>query len=328
MTVNEFKDKISNIMKCPISSQVYLVLKENDLFNVKLADIEDDIAAPEIQNMFSEYIRNKIIGNGDLQICELSTADERPNAIYHYDYEEYPDELEVFNKFDIKNYVENAIKFNFEKDDLGKLFGYIIYLGDMEKGITLFKKHYPISLIKRNSFLLGAIKSKERFETVSGNDIVRLNGTVQLLKIENELYTTELAVLERNLGFNQLIQEAAKEVVQAIDDIGILEDIQVLRDSTEEASFSRRLSKVKNSSPIFKLNIDKETIVQFTKKMPELSGKFKYSEDGKMIRLDTKKSKELFIKLMNDSFLRSELTKQFYETTVKDNITASSSGQV
>lgn len=324
MTVNELKDKISDIMNCPISSQVYPVLKENDAFVVKLADIEDDIAAPEIQNMFSEYIRNNIIGNEDLQICELSTADERLNAIYHYDYAEYPDELDVFHNFDIKNYVQNAIKFNFEEDDLNKLFGFIIYLGDMEKGITLFKKHYPISLIKRSSFLLGAIKSKERFEVVSGNDIVRLNATVQLLKIENELYATELAVLERNMGFNRLIQRAAREVVQAIDAIGILEDIQVLIDSTEEAGFSRRLSKVKKSSPIFKLHIDKETIVQFTKRIPELSGKFKYSEDGTMIRLDTKKSKESFIKLMNDSFLRSELTKQFYETTVKDNITAES----
>lgn len=324
MTVNELKDKTLNILNCPISSQVYLVLRENDTFVVKLADIEDDIAAPEIQNMFSEYLRNNVIGNDDLQICELSTADERLNAIYHYDYAEYPDELGIFNSFDINQFAENAIKFNFEQDDLGKLFGYIIYLGNMEKGITLFKKHYPISLIKRNSFLLGAIKSKERFEVVSGNDIVRLNSTVQLFKIENELYATELAVLERNMGFSQLIQRAASEVVQAIDDIGILEDIQVLIDSTEEASFSRRLSKVKKSSPIFKLHIGKETIIQFTKMIPELSGKFKYSEDGTMIRLDTKKSKESFIKLMNDSFLRSELIKQFYETTVKDNITAES----
>lgn len=324
MTVNELKDKISNIMNCPISSQVYLVLKENDSFVIKLADIEDDKTAPKIQNMFSEYICNNIIDNEDLQICELSTADEHQNAIYHYDYVEYPDELGIFNDFDIKQFAENAIKFNFEEDDLGKLFGYIIYLGNMEKGITLFKKHYPIFLIKRDSFLLGAIKSKERFEVVSGNDIVRLNGTVQLFKIENELYVTELAVLEKNMGFSRLIQRAANEVVQAINDIGILEDIQVLIDSTEEASFSRRLSKVKKSSPIFKLHIDKETIVQFTKRIPELSGKFKYSEDGTMIRLDTKKSKESFIKLMNDSFLRSELTKQFYETTVKDNLTVES----
>lgn len=324
MTIDELRNKMLEILDQPISSQVYLILRGDDSFVIKLADIEDDKAAPKIQSMFSEHLRMNIANNEDLQICELSTADERKNAIYHYDYNDYPDELGVFNNFNIQEFTENVEKFNFKQDDLSKLFGYIIYLGNMEEGIILFKKHYPFSLIKRDSFLLGAIKSKERFEMVSGDDIIRLNGTIHLLKIQDQVYVTDLTVLERNMGFSELIKKAAGEVVLAIDDIGILEDIQVLKDSTEETNFARKLSKVKRTSPIFKLHIDKETIVSFTKTIPELSGKFKYSEDGTMIRLDTKKSKEAFIKLMNDSFLRSELTKQFYETAAKDNITVES----
>ena len=50
---------------------------------------------------------------------------------------------------------------------------------------------------------------------------------------------------------------------------------------------------------------------------------FKYSDDGSTIRLDTKKSKAAFIKLLNDAFLRSELTKEYYEARAKDNITNS-----
>ena len=63
---------------------------------------------------------------------------------------------------------------------------------------------------------------------------------------------------------------------------------------------------------IFKLGVTKEAIVEFTKTTSELTGKFKYSEDGTKIRLDTKKSKDAFLKLMNDAFLRSELTEQYY----------------
>ena len=73
--------------------------------------------------------------------------------------------------------------------------------------------------------------------------------------------------------------------------------------------------------PIFKLGISKEAIVEFTKNTPELAGKFKYSEDGTQIRLDTKKSKIAFLKLMNDAFLHSELTQQWYDASAKDNIT-------
>ena len=100
----------------------------------------------------------------------------------------------------------------------------------------------------------------------------------------------------------------------------MLEDIQVLKDAAEDISFARKLSKVKNSSPIFSLNIPKNEIVEFTKNTSVLVGKFKYSPDGSSIRLDTKKSKEAFIKLLNDAFLRSELTKLYYDARAKDNL--------
>ena len=321
MTIEEIKDKLSTLLGQPYTVQVYFVLKQDENLILRLADIEDEKTEPEVDKLFLEYMTDTVLKNNDLQVCELSTADERTNAIFHYDYTEYPEELEVFQSFDIKQATKEVEKFNFEQDNLSRLCGYIIYIGSMEDGVSLFKKHYPISLIKRDSFLLGAIKSKQRFELVTGDDIIRLNGAVQLFRINGEIFVIDIKVLERNMGFNQLIYKAADETVQAIEELAIIEDIQVLRDSAEDIAFARKLSRVKKSSPIFKLNISKETIIEFTKTTHDLSGRFKYSEDGNEIRLDTKKSKDAFITLMNDAFLRSELTKQFYEAKAKDNIT-------
>ncbi|MFC4596856.1 anti-phage protein KwaB [Cohnella hongkongensis] len=326
MTPEELKTKISSVVSSPYSTQVYLVLKQDDNLQLKLADIERDSdteresTETEITSLFSGYIKSLIVDKEDLVLCELSTADERNDAIYHYDYEEYPEELGLFLNFDIESAIKGD-KFDFSQDDLSKLYGYIIYLGSMESGIVLFKKHYPVSLIKRDSFLLGAIKSKNRFEKIAGEDIIRLNGTAQLIRVEGEIFVTDLTVLERNFGFNKLIFKAAEDTIQAIEQLALIEDIQVLKDAAEESTFARKLSKVKKSSPIIKLNIPKEVIIEFTKNTNELAGKFKYSEDGNTIRLDTKKSKEAFLKLMNDAFLRSELTKQYYEVLAKDNIT-------
>ena len=321
MTIEEIKDKLSTLLGQPYTVQVYFVLKQDENLILRLADIEDEKTEPEVDKLFLEYMTDTVLNNNDLQVCELSTADERTNAIFHYDYTEYPEELEVFQSFDIKQATKEVEKFNFEQDNLSRLCGYIIYIGSMEDGVSLFKKHYPISLIKRDSFLLGAIKSKQRFELVTGDDIIRLNGAVQRFRINGEIFVIDIKVLERNMGFNQLIYKAADETVQAIEELAIIEDIQVLRDSAEDIAFARKLSRVKKSSPIFKLNISKETIIEFTKTTHDLSGRFKYSEDGNEIRLDTKKSKDAFITLMNDAFLRSELTKQFYEAKAKDNIT-------
>lgn len=320
MKPETLKHEITSILEKPHTTQLYLILKVNDELIMRLADVEDQSTAPEIQRMFVGFVNTVVVSNEDLQIRNLSVDDETPNTIYQYDYNSYPEELDLFNNFDIKEAV-NAKKFNFKTDDLSHLFGYIIYIGSMERGIVLFKKHYPISLIKRESFLLGVKKGENRFKRLPSEEILRLSDSVQLLRLDKTIFVLDIKMLERNMGFSALIQKAARETVDAIEALGILDDIQVLKDTLEEPTFSRKLSKIKKSSPIFELGITKEEIVKFTKVTPELVGKFKYNDDGSKIRLDTKKSKEAFLKLMNDAFLRSELTRQYYEASAKDNIT-------
>lgn len=322
MDLEDLKQRIKDILEGNYSAQVYFMLKEDTAFKIKLADIENNQTAQAIKSMFSEFIKKLIVDNEDLSLCELSTADERPNAIYQYDYEEYPEELGLFHGFDLNAAIKGE-KFNFDKDDLKNLYGYIIYLGTMEDGIVLFKKHYPFALIKRDSFLLGAIKSESRFKKFEGDDIIRFNDSVQLIRLDGKLYVINLKVLENNFGFDKLIRRAADKTITLVNKLELLEDIQVLKDAAEDISYSRKLSRVTNSSPIIKLNIPKKEIIAFTKNTPVLADKFKYSVDGNTIRLDTKKSKEAFIKLLNDAFLRSELTKLYYDARAKDNITQS-----
>lgn len=322
MNLQSIQQKIRLILGENFSAQVYFVLRDSANFKIKLADIENEETEPAIKTMFSEYLDQLILETDELSICDLSTADERNNVIYYYDYEEYPDELGIFRSFDIKTAIHGE-KFNFQNDDLNKLHGYIIYLGSMEDGIILFKKHYPISLIKREAFLLGAIKSEQRFKKIDGDDIVRLNDSVQLMRVDDKIFVIDLKVLERNFGFDKLIQQAANDTIQSVLEIGLLEDVQVLKDAAEDITYARKLSKVKNASPILKLNIPNEEIIAFTKNTPVLSDKFKYSPDGSSIRLDTKKSKEAFLKLLNDAFLHSELTKLYYDARAKDNIVQS-----
>ncbi|HBQ26075.1 MAG TPA: hypothetical protein DD791_06750 [Syntrophomonas sp.] len=219
MNLQDIQQKISVVLGEHCSVQVYFVLKNDMSFKIRLADIDSQETAPVVKAMFSEYISQLILENEDLSLCNLSTADERTNAIYYYDYGEFPEELGLFRSFNI-NAAIRGDKFHFNNDDLNKLFGYIIYLGSMETGIVLFKKHYPYSLIKRDSFLLGAIKSEHRFKKLDGDDIIRLNGSVQLMKLEDAIFVIDLKVLERNFGFDKLIQRAADETIQSVYEIG------------------------------------------------------------------------------------------------------------
>lgn len=323
MTSDELKKAVSAILGQEHSTQLYFILKVNENFILRLADLEDANTAQEIQSMFEKFLDDNVISNDEMTVCNLSIADESQNYIYEYDYDTYPDELNLFKQFNIEKAV-NLDHFNFTTDDLSNLFGYIIYIGSMNNGITLLKKHYPIFLIKRDSFLLGLAKSRKRFIKLDEEDIIRLNNDAQILRVGDTTFVLNLKILEHNLGFSALIRRAANESVDAIEKLEIVDDIEELRDMLEVPSFERKLSKVKQASPIFRLGISKESIIEFTKITPSLKGKFKYSEDGTQIRLGTKKSKIAFLKLMNDAFLHSELTQQWYDASAKLNITQES----
>lgn len=318
MKAKELKKSMKSILETPYAIQIYLVIREKDDFSIKLADIESTTTIPELKELFQFHLTDEIINNDSLSLQNLSAADERSNVVYFYDYDEYPEELDLIRKFELSEAIAQE-KFNFKTDELSKLHGFLIYLGSMNKGMLLFKKHYPISLIKRDAFLL--YKSENRFKKFDGSDIIRINGNVQLIKLNDHIYITDLKVLEKNFGFDKLIHSAAEEAISIIEEYGLLEDIEVLKDTAEELAFARKLSKVKTNSPIFNLNIPKENVLEFTRNTPELAGKFKYSDDGKKIRLDTNKSKKEFIKLLNDAFLHSELTKVYYDARAKDVIT-------
>ena len=76
--------------------------------------------------------------------------------------------------------------------------------------------------------MLGAKKKAERFEKLPGVDIIRMNGDAQLLRLGDTIFVLDLKMLERNMGFSTLIQQAAVETVSAIEDLDILDDIATI----------------------------------------------------------------------------------------------------
>lgn len=320
MNVQEIKSKISSIITNNTSLNVFFVLTDKDGEYIKRkVDLAQGDTTEEFIDLFRAYIENTIIQNEELSLCDLSSYDDRVNAIYAYDYNIYPKELICIHDFNIEKEIESE-KFSFSEENLSDLRGYLIYLGSINEGIVLYKKHYPVSLIKRDSFLM--YKKDRRFVKFEGDDILRISGTIQVMKLENEMFVLDINNFERNFGFENLIIKRASETIEEIDKKEILEDVQVLKDSVDDITFARKLSKVREKSPVISLNISNEDIINFTKTNPGLMGRFKYSEDGKKIRLDTKASKNAFIKLLNDDYLRSNLTNQEYDSIAKDRIDA------
>jgi hypothetical protein len=58
-------------------------------------------------------------------------------------------------------------------------------------------------------------------------------------------------------------------------------------------------------------------ILSFIEGHPNLRRRIRFNEGNTRIKLDTKVSKELFIKLLNDDFLISQLTELYYDSLNK-----------
>lgn len=315
--VEELQGTLQGILREPHSLNLFLVLRDGDNYSLRKANIEHEKTEPWLRELFSNSIKERIINAEDLIVRKLSDGDDGKNVIYQYDYEDYSKELSLFCGFDI-NFAVDLDDFDFSKDDIGKLFGYFVYIGSMDKGVLLFKKHYQITLVKSGRGFMRLSRKGGCLEKVPEEDMIRLNDDFQLFKVCDKLFVLNISVLERSMGFFELIRKAAKEAVSLIDGLNIVDDVKKLDGYAGDFSFARKLSQVRYSSPIVRMGIDAGQIISFTKNHPELKSEFKYTDDGAKIKLESKDSCKAFLKLMNDSYLRSELTKLLYETQQKD----------
>jgi len=317
MTVNEMKTKMTKILSKSNSICLFFLLDSQNGLEMKRVDIDNGKTTTELTNMF----RNKLfelVENEELTVVSLSHGEERANAVYEYDYQEHPQDMIFLKDFNLQDALE-CENFSFSKDNLHDLAGYVIYIGDMEQGITCFKKHYSISVIKRDAFLLH--KSNERFKKLDTDEIIRLNNDIHLFKLEDNVFVTNISVLESSFGFDALIRKRAEETIKDIEAIELIENIDKLEEAATDISFSRKLSKIAGQSLIINNAIPNEKVIDFSKQNPGLRDKFKYSVDGRKIVLTSKASQKYFIKLLNDDFLMSELTDQPYDSLAKDKIT-------
>ncbi len=328
ITLESLKKQLKNILddEKAFSSQFILIFKNDGKFEFKTAYLEDD-KINELSSLFKQNIYDNIINNSDIELCSLKNDDERKNAIYLYDANEVETikKLKEFNiELDKKNQKNNLDEYKnnlyyFDDFDFSKLYGYLINIGSENNRIGLFKKHNNISLIKRSTYLLGKVKDKKKFELIKDKDLIKLNDNVQIIFINNKIYVLDINLLENHMGFLEEIQKSAIISIEKIHNLNLLEDIQVLKDLLPDKAYAKKLAKLINSSVIFNSNVSKDKLLNYSKNS-HFKGKFKYTLNGKAFRLDTKKSKIDFLKLLNDSFLKSELTNQYYDVKTKDKL--------
>lgn len=289
-----------------LSTVVYAVMKEtNQIKKLDVGENEIDF----IQTMFIQSICDKIINVQDQNILKVSEADERANTVFEYDLD-LPEGLTFYST----NPNDQTAIFSFKDDDLGNIDSLIIKIGTEQNQIRIFKKLSGVEIFGRGGFLLWKAENRlKRFD----DKVLRLTSNFNAIFLNDTYVFLELKLLESSHGFHDIIVREANNSLILLEGIGILDSIQGLVDLLGKTSFARKVVKIRNSPVILK-NIPNEQIITFTKSHPSLINKMRYNKDGTQIVLHTKRSKELFVKMLDDAYLTSELTAQYYESIAKD----------
>jgi hypothetical protein pcarcW_14202 len=277
----------------------------------KLDIREEDLSG--LRDLFISSIQASIIEKEDYTLLPLSTADERGNCFYQYDLE-VPDELQLLNTT-IGN--DNLQNFSFSDNQFSNIESLIIVLADREHEIALFKKLSAVEVIGRGGFMLW--KSNERLEKFN-DQLLRISSRFQALGVGDEIIITDLASIEKGFGFHDIIIREATLGLRVIDGLQLVSNIDSLAELVNDVRFARKLTKVARNSPVIQRNIPNSDIIAFSKKHPLTKNKMRYNEDQTQFLLDTKVSKDLLIKILNDDLLTSELTKLYYDSLAKDGI--------
>lgn len=300
--MNDLINFINDKQNIGIETYVVKYNKEKNRYNFEYfqtSENDQKIIQEKIVSQFTEMLETKTTIN-------LTDWDERGEVIYKYDLDD-----EVKDKFlQLMNTAINPREVIFN-GNFKDIYGILHKIGTEDRYVVCYSQNIPLNTFSNK--LLGFYNS-ETFKLIDSDTTFKLKDTVDLFLWNNEVYISNLKVAEKNFGVDVIIMDKANENIEKIKNIEILEDIEVLKERVQELSFSRKLMRIKEESPVLKLPISQ--IITFTKTNKMIKG-FKYSKNEKII-LDTKKSQELFIKLLNDDFLHSQLTGMDYVSNSKD----------
>ena len=322
MKIKELKQEIQEMLKEKKGITMYAILKDEAkkvVKSINIADEQDtmDNTSQELMDGFVETVNNKFSSYDDNdEIIKLSAADERKNGLYYYDLEKVPDEMDILMK--ISEFKKDIATFDFRVDILEKILAFVIVVGNEEDHIIMYKQQYPISLLRRDRYMLTPILHQNRLKRVE-QDILRVDFNYQFFLWKDKIYISDINKMEKICSFYDIIVSEAKKSIQTIEKIDILDNVEVLYDELENITFARKLTRVYKDSKVLG-KVKNAAIIDFSQKHSYFQkNPLKLNDTKDKFLLDTKKSKNAFIKLLNDDLLTSELTRNDYEALAKNN---------
>lgn len=310
MNVDNFKSTLQEILNSNVANiKLYATTKQNETKKISISsDVSDNLLElfkKSIEDMFlddsKEYRLKSIDDNND----------EAAKTYYYFNGENTYERLNVLHNL---SSLDEEV-FNFENTNLDDIETFYITISNGEKTIALYKKNYGINVLRRGKTIFFT-KHNENIDELK-KDILKIDHSFQFMAIENNILIVNLSMLETQLGYDEVITKKAQETVELIASLDFLEDIAKLEEMVQTKKIAKKINLVKNSQVLDIIQSDINKVKTFIDNIEDLKKSLKFTEDNKL-KLNSKVGVEMFLKLLDDAYLRSELTETLYDSLNKE----------
>jgi hypothetical protein len=178
----------------------------------------------------------------------------------------------------------------------------------------LLKKITPAKVFTTGG-RLGLIFSHEVFNKLE-SDVLTIYGTFDVLVYENMLYFENKQNFERALLYQTVKRDVAIATLDEINEIGILENFDAVKNYLKDDQHSiNKLNRIK-SKPYFRTL----TFAHCKQIIDDYGLNLGYDETTGKFNIQNKKEAKMFVKILNDDFLKSEMTNIKYAANSKEDL--------
>ncbi|EJG1085698.1 DUF4868 domain-containing protein [Vibrio parahaemolyticus] len=286
-------------------------LFDSDVHNTVLDDFRDDFVA---------NLRTKYVENENFTCPKLSLADDRSNALYHFDFDDDDKPLE-FGFLDTVNALpanQNLDKYQVRSQGLSNLRGVVVRLKNQQGQVMSFFQHlHNLSLVTPGK---GAFLTTHQTRVVKlEHDVLRLGHKFVMAKVGDAYLIENVNALEKELGFDKVIHSKAAQYCTVLENKALVNDLKKFNERLEnETTFARKFVKIFKGSAVIEQSLTNEKIIEFAMSKPFYKEKLKLTESEDQFDLNSQQRCATFLRLLDDEFLKSELTGQDYIAKAKD----------
>lgn len=266
----------------------------------------------------------------DYDIVDFSSADERKDKYFLYDLNNVPERMAQMSVV-IGNH--NVRSFDLQHNSIDEINTLIMLLSDGNgSAFTIYKVLSPVEkVVKSTKMILARIGIGEDFLTEESKPLLRIGPRFQIVFFDSEgnegegarrgnYIFLESSSVEGQFKLDNVLKNEAAQKLEIMEGTHLVKDLTKIRHYAETPTFCRKLVKVLRNSKVIRENISKERIFEFISGDEELRSVLPVAEvDGeRYLDINSQKSAQKLLDLLNDEFVYSSLTNQKYQSVYKD----------